>query len=134
MTAPATITIEIDGIEYNDIVPQKYRFNPEIEDMIYGDDLKNGMVVLTEPAHRWDENSQHGKVMNILENNRWCVVSKVRIEKSGVYFIGVYADEQRAVRFSSPARGWLVMKNSIPDEPVAIDGDESLHDSASVHG
>lgn len=120
MTAPATVTI----------VPQDYRFDPETEDLLAGDELQDGMLVLVEQGYRADESQEYSNG-RLLEKNRWYVVSKVRSDDDNITFIG--ADGQKALYFSSHiGTAWVVKKNSIPTEPVTVDGDESLHDRVSV--
>lgn len=113
---PAFVTMILDGIEYDDIVPQNYRYNIEIEDVIYGDELENGMVVLIEYSNRSWERSIDPNAEGLLTKNRWCSVTKIRKAQDDrdVVFIGEYADGHKSVRRYDKTTGWVVKKDSIP--------------------
>lgn len=112
-------TITIDGVEYYDIVSQKYRLDPETDDLIYGDALENGMVVLSEDGRYSEKAVAGGYTTNLPVVNRWCEVTQVRGEEDGVYFIALYADGHKTVRGTSETSGWLVKKASIPKREIA---------------
>lgn len=113
---PTLDVFVINGVSYDDIVSQNYQMDPETEDVIYGDDLENGMIVLSEDGRASsDLDMAYNRRLHI--TNRWCEVTEVRAEADGVYFIALYADGQKKVRSSTETSGWLVKKSSIPEPP-----------------
>lgn len=120
-------TITIDGINYDDIVPKAYRFNPMTEDLLYGDELMDGMVVLAGPAsERYNEQMPEMYNAGLPVSNRWCEVSKARQEDDRkIYFVGLYADGQKVVRNTDLTAGWYVKKDSIPVKDTRNENDES---------
>lgn len=121
-------------VNYDEIVSRDYRMNPNIEDVIYADELEDGMVVLPVSTYRQNENSpmlqQNSEAL--LRQNRWCVITKLRKELEvievpkqdlvtemidgteevvaikKVTFIGVYNDGDKQIQSSMPEQGWLV--------------------------
>lgn len=121
-------------VNYDEIVSRDYRMNPNIEDVIYADELEDGMVVLPVSTYRQNENSpmlqQNSEAL--LRQNRWCVITKLRKELEvievpkqdlvtemidgteevvaikKVTFIGVYNDGDKQIQSSPPEQGWLV--------------------------
>lgn len=113
-----SITKIIDGVTYDDIVSKSYRLNPETDDLIFGDKLKNGMVVLIDSDYRGGENMTDSyDLQKLLVENRWCEVSQLRTEENKIiYFIGLYVDGQKVIRSSESFYGWIVKKNTM--DPV----------------
>lgn len=142
---PEFVVIPIEGSdEVHSFVPLDYRMNPETEDLLYADELQEGMMVLvSDSAEREDPFraiNAPDMVVHTLpalrKRNRWCRVTKFRkletVEGSGYYsirFIGVYEDGERIVRSSSPAKGWLVKLDSIKESASKIDGLASFVDA-----
>lgn len=100
--------------------------NPETEDLIFGKDLVEGMVVLIEePVHRMPKQIMHlAPTMKMIEDgekakirNRWCRVSSLNFESDTVIFIGEYAEGNKHIRVYSEYDGWLVKKDSVPKKP-----------------
>ncbi len=112
-------SITIDGVVYDNIVDKYTMMNPATEDLLYGDEICDGMRVLAGFSDRQNESSvvmQHA----ILRDNRWCTVSKLRVENNNcIYFIGVYDDGIQIERDTFVATAWVVKKDSIPSRAVA---------------
>lgn len=104
--------VTTNGRDYDDIVPMHYQFDPATEELLYSDQLRNGMVVLTESDRGDEVNAKFVTDLHI--RNRWCKVSEIRHERSDVIFIGLYGDGLKATRCYFSARGWYVKKDSIP--------------------
>jgi hypothetical protein len=121
------ITVTVDGVEYADVVRKDYRYDPETEDLIYGEELKDGMVVLCDVVWRSNENDPW-EDRALLVKNRRCTVTKKRHQGSSLYFIGLYDDGTKAVRQSGPTNGWIVKKDSLPPAPTMI----MIHDTPSA--
>lgn len=125
--------IEIDGVAYeNQIVPRNYRLNPVEDDLIYADEMVDGMrVLLGESVGRFDESQPEFHNVGLLVVNRWCVVSKLRVENNHVYFVGVYDDGDKNLRGSDLVSAWLVKKNSIPVREET-DAEDQTNEPASL--
>lgn len=115
--------IEIDGVAYeNQIVPRNYKLNPVEDELLYTDDLVDGMrVLIAEPKSRYSEDQRELYNAGLPVANRWCTVSKLRVEAESVFFIGVYDDGNKERRAAIPVTTWLVKKNSIPARSVSED-------------
>lgn len=110
----AQLDLEIDGDYYEDIVPKKYRFNPDTDDLHYADQLEDGMTVLTYDAGgRYDESQPDLHNEGLLTHNRWCAVSRLRKDGGRVSFIGIYADDTQRLRTSEASVPWIVLKATI---------------------
>ncbi len=101
-------------------VPLNYLNDPETEDLIFGDQLVEGMVVLIEgtlsranPDHYQTTNpyDQH----RIQETARWCRVITLRRERDIITFIGEYGDGTKLKRSYNYCFTWYVKKASMPD-------------------
>lgn len=105
----------INDVEYNDIVPKKYRMDPHNEKMIFGSDLKEGMIVLCPEQLTWETQVDFENILVV--KNRWCEVLDARFDiiTGDVSFIGRYSDQRCSIRSSKPLNGWLVKKPSMPD-------------------
>jgi hypothetical protein len=94
-----------------------YLIDPETEDLIWGDELQEGMVVLLEDAFLG--RGRLGKDKADLERVRWCLVTKLRFEDahggSGRLskFIGVYGDGSKASRVYNTSFAWYVKRDSM---------------------
>lgn len=99
-------------------VPRDYIMDPGTEDLIRGERLGDGMVVLIgDHMMREDpdqENLSPHQGVRLRENNRWCLVTDLRFtnrhDNSLVDFIGVYADGTKTGRRYSDSYLWLVKK------------------------
>lgn len=101
-------------------VSAHYINDPETEDLIYGDKLKNGMIVLIgDNIMRGDpdrEDLNPYEESKIRERNRWALVESLR--PSGPYseivnFIAVYADGTKIPRTYNQSHAWYVKKSSM---------------------
>lgn len=115
-----TSFVEIGGIAYANIIPRYYQMDPETDDLLYADELEDGMMVLIgEPEGRADETNPEFFGMSLLNFNRWCKVSKLRLNHDIVTFIGVYPDGSKTRRVSDATMTWLVKKATIPTPPAS---------------
>lgn len=113
--------------EYNalgEIVPKFYTEDPNTEDLLPdGRSLANGMVVLIGLADmrgRIEETGTDWRRHRLLEFNRWCTVTHLRITHNEdmpdmISFVGVYHDGTKRKRELSIEEPWLVKKDSIKD-------------------
>jgi hypothetical protein len=108
--------------------PRHVLMDPEFEDLMYGTDLKDGMIVLIEDAlikgDPENMTNDYDKA-RCLEANRWCTVSRFQSIPRGldsplIKFIGVYADGTKIPRTYDSSYCWIVKKNEALDL-----GDES---------
>ncbi len=101
----------------NQIFEPRHRIMvPEFEDLCYGTDLKNGMIVLIEdslvkgdPEHI---DSDYSK-MRLMEANRWCEVTNFRIiprveDSPLIKFIGLYSDRTKLPRTYDASYCWIM--------------------------
>ena len=102
------------------LVPLDYVMDPKTEDLVYGDELREGDIVLIESGHvrhsipkNWAEVREHERVKT-LENSRWCVITKLRMipgcdgdYNSIINFIGVYDDGTKMSRSFSEGHAWF---------------------------
>lgn len=101
------------------LVPLDYMMNPWTEDLVYGDELRDGDTVLIESGivrysipKNWAEVNEYERV-KILENARWCVITKLRRtpgygdSNSTLNFIGVYGDGTKMSRSFSETYAWF---------------------------
>jgi len=120
-------------------VGQYYKMDPQIEDLIRGSDLKNGMEVLSAeiqdkvPLDEWTQTNAETfrEHLNSLpahtrhkadKNNRWMIVSDIQKTKYsiGYSFIGTYADGTKMLHDTSALQVWYVKKASIPEVPIPL--------------
>lgn len=96
-----------------------YQMDPEFEDLLYGSDLKDGMLVLIQdPLIKGDptqDNSNDYDKHKLLETNRWCEVTQFKIQSRGadsplITFIGVYSDGTKFPRTYDASYCWFVKK------------------------
>lgn len=101
-------------------VPLDFIMNPATDDLIFGYDLKEGMVVLLEslsaredPKRLEDVNVHPYTKNRIFENARWCLVTRITTMR-GAYdvhsFIGLYADGTKMSRTFNRSFAWIVKK------------------------
>ena len=64
------------------LVPLDYIMNPETEDLVYGDELRDGDIVLIESGlvrhsipKNWAEVREYERIKT-QENSRWCMITK----------------------------------------------------------
>lgn len=94
-------------------VPIGYVMNPADEDLIRGENLRDGMVVLIEDILVRDapdtlgEKSTPYAVTRVLAASRWCKVTQLK-QGSIVSFVGVYGDGTKMSRAYSDRYFWLV--------------------------
>lgn len=123
------ITLDDDGEIYRKLddsdtpkyVDKFYEMDPETEDLIRGDELRNDMVVVIEDG-MLRADTEHLRSRYDSEraraNNRWCTVSSIRRRYTGddnaiVSFIGVYEDGVKKERSFSESYCWIVKKDSM---------------------
>ncbi len=103
----------------NQIFEPRYRtMESEYEDLLYGVDLVEGMIVLLfDPLMKGDPDAIHSDYdrMHLLQNNRWCEVTQLKITTRYdatllVSFIGVYRDGTKMPRTFCGSYTWLVKK------------------------
>ena len=99
-------------VESEVFVDRFYEMNPESEDLISGDQLQNGLVVLIEDSmvredpERADTSAYSMK--RLRENNQWCRVTSLRLHGDLVSFIGVYEDGVKRPRTFNQSYYWIV--------------------------
>lgn len=95
--------------------------DPCAEDLIYGSELKEGMVVLIEStvtresAARLESKSPNER-RRALESARWCRIEKLRRNHHNggmVHFIGVYHDGTKMERSYNESYAWYVKKSTM---------------------
>lgn len=94
-----------------------YKNDPETEDLIFGSELQEGMVVLIE-ATTLRDNPEGANLDSpytrhrLDQNSRWCKITKLlrnSIHSSEVVtFIGVYADGTKMSRTFAVGNCWFV--------------------------
>lgn len=124
----AFVTVTIDGVVYDNIVPKNYRMDVRVEDLLYADDLRNDMVVLIgDVGERQDETNVDDPSPLLIYRNRWASVKRLRHEPSGIYFILQYSDGDMIIRQTVPTSGWIVKRSSIVVTPQRqIEGSEEM--------
>jgi hypothetical protein len=102
-----------------DVVVEQYQpYDMLTEDLIYGKDLKDGMVVLIESDGRsLGYRSYNTAELNswlIMKNNRWCEVTRLFTMGDDIVFIALYGDGRKAIRITTPTAGWIVKETVEP--------------------
>lgn len=103
-------------------VRQGYSANVNVETILWGDELVEGMVVLiADPTFR--ENEERINIASDYElsyirprydeQNRWCRVSKIRARNDVMSFVGLYADGTQRTRTYNVVHAWAVKLESI---------------------
>jgi hypothetical protein len=99
--------------------PRYYEQDPEFEDVLYGTDLRDGMIVMLQdtfmrgdPARGTTDPFERQKLMSV---NRWCTVTALRVHpRAGlgplVSFMGVYADGMKFPRTYDASYTWIVKR------------------------
>jgi len=108
--------------EAHGFAEDKYLMDPETDTVLYGDELKNGMRILSQTDRTSMSYASSSLVgyQAALVNARWCTVTRIRVTEFQTSFIALYGDGMMYVRHSAPITGWIVKKDSIPEEkPVA---------------
>ena len=107
-------------METSPYVSAWYAANAESEDIVFGDQLRDGMTVLIEDrmARQNVDNirSEYDRA-RADEMNRWCKVTRYQLIKTGdwptVKFVGVYPDGSMRVRVMAASYGWIVKRGGI---------------------
>jgi hypothetical protein len=85
-----------------------YEMNPEEDIVLYGDELREGMLVLQEyPVYRCSRDDTDRR-------QRFRRVLRPRTDDGQVCFIGEWEDGHQEVHAYGKSIGWLVKKASIP--------------------
>ena len=115
-----------------EFVESNFSMNPETDDLIFGEVLKDGMVVLLEdtlmrasPARkrRLEEGTAKGEGLGwyeqderrLNETSRWCRIERLRLMSGNsemVTFVGVYSDGTKRIRTYNKSYGWFVKVTS----------------------
>jgi hypothetical protein len=100
-------------------VPYAYTNDPDTEDLIFGDMVQIGMVVIKADAvFRGNPDGIEMKSLSerteILKDARWCRVEDIRRRGDHLTIIGLYADGSKATHMISDDFGWYVKKASMP--------------------
>jgi len=111
----------MDEIQVNvEFVDKHYIPTSDTEEILYGFELKNGMIVVIEsPDLREDTESISWLRRSVelyrqsLERNRWCKVTKFLDDGNAIRFVGEYIDGTKFARFYDSTSTWVVKKESI---------------------
>lgn len=104
-----------------EICGKNFRMDPIVDDVIRGSELEENMVVLVESRDLRVRTSDEGSIVaqairpQVLDVDRWCVVTKLAKNKNVVSFVAVYCDGHKAYRTYSPETAWYVKYWSAPD-------------------
>ena len=98
--------------------PITYLMDAETEDLIYGEELRDGMVVviadtILSPDPDSGRELHPYEQRRLLECARWCRVERMRREGHVVSFIGVYADGSKFPRSYAASYTWYVKRASM---------------------
>jgi hypothetical protein len=102
---------------YDVFVDKYYEPDFQLVDLLFGDELVNGMVVLFAESYLRESvepDPLPGKLDSLRVVSRWCTVTKIRHRGNTVSFIGEYEDGTKRARSYGTSWGWLVTKDSIP--------------------
>lgn len=98
-------------------VPQKFMMDPTSDDLLYGSELANGMVVLPE-----DDGYRSGFYIDgepnepeKAKNNRWHKISKLETDGKTLRYIGIYTDGQKISHSWGLYSCWYVKQDSVPN-------------------
>ncbi len=100
-------------------VPLNYTNDPETEDLIFGDELREGMVALCEDPlvrpnpDRYESAGPHEQI-RILEGARWARIASIRRRGDILSVICEYHDGSKSARTMNVSFAWFVKKSSIP--------------------
>jgi hypothetical protein len=114
-------------------VDRFYEMDAAYEDLIFGDELCEGMIVLLEdslfrgdPARAFSETDDHSRWERdkCKEINRWCTVTRLLVTPRHdaeplIRFVGEYPDGTKRVRQYSASYAWFVKRESIPTDGAA---------------
>jgi hypothetical protein len=124
---------------WTQFVPKSYRMDPETEDVLYGEKLRDGMIVLYADDNRRESIPHIQKygtddgLANALLYNRWVTVSDLGKFDENLTFIGVYSDGTKKQHTFHPKKAWYVKLDSIPEEdPLAAEEAELKEAMASL--
>lgn len=130
--SPDTFQMSNGVTVFMDFEPMDYVMNPETDDLIRGDKLREGMIVLLESVsmRRDAENFADPKTrpydrQRSLETSRWCTVTDMHTSSGDgrvMSFIGLYADGTKFERMYNESFCWFVKLDSIPKEEPVIEG------------
>lgn len=104
-----------------EICGKNFRMDPVADDVIRGSELEENMVVLVESRDLRIRSSDEGSIVaqarnpQILDIDRWCVVTKLEKNPMAISFVGVYCDGNKTYRTYSPETAWYVKYWSAPD-------------------
>lgn len=97
---------------YESYIPKYYVMDPNTEDVLMGDQIEEGMVVVIEdPEARTDVSRELTAYAehNANKNNRFCTVTKIScVDGINIRFIGVYSGGVKIARHTSSEVSWIV--------------------------
>ena len=100
------------------IVDADFKMDPETEELIpNGTMLKEGMEIIS--YHRdllvdirsINSEKHEEEFVELLVNNRWCTIEKLKIEGDEVKFVAIYADGPRILRQVHIGYPWIAKKS-----------------------
>lgn len=113
-------------------IPEGYEpitreMDPDTEDLIWGDRLQQGYVVLISNDNivRQDPKDHELHLLNddlecnpwqcprVNETSQWCMITDLRRSHDLIHFIGVYADGVKRARTYNKSFAWIVKKESM---------------------
>lgn len=107
----------------NEIVRRGFEMNSDIEVIIRGEELQEGMVILLEEALMRENPSYHldsnphicddYRCPRIKETSQWCMVTNLKRRGDITSFVGVYADGVHRSRTYNESFFWLVKIDSM---------------------
>lgn len=106
-----------ETLDLSQFVPRDYIPDVKTEDVIYGSDLQDGMIVLMEDdLYRVTvtEGMSGQLLKTALRENRWQRVTRVRENDGNISFMAVYEDGHKTARRTGKCTGWVVKKDSLP--------------------
>jgi hypothetical protein len=105
----------------SEYAPKDYLMDPTTDELVAGDELEDGMIVLFEdtvlrPDPQRGISSPYDAVA-LKERARWCKITRLRrLENSQVIsFVGLYADGVKMSRTFNESWYWIVKKYSTTD-------------------
>jgi hypothetical protein len=114
-------------------VGKTHKMNPSTEDVLFGGQLRDGMIVLIHDSSFLGEGPESGEWSHpyeeerYLTNNRWCRVTnflpKLSHDPDIISFIGVYEDGTKQARSYHKSFAWYVKKGCL-GQPLIMTEEE----------
>lgn len=99
-----------------EMVDVSFSMNPVTDDLIRGDKLEEGMIVLLEdsmfrvPLKKPESELYDFEVVKRRQGQRWCRVTDLRNHHNLTSFVGLYADSTKEARTYNENYYWFVKK------------------------